>query len=87
MVIGVGRNADNVIALEFNGVSRYHFKLIASGENHILEDCGSKNGTYLNNKKVSVEKNYFMEEILRTNYPNIKLQVVDSTKKALELAK
>ena len=41
---------------------------------------------YLNNKKVSVEKNYFMEEILRTNYPNIKLQVVDSTKKALELA-
>jgi len=41
---------------------------------------------YLNNKKVSVEKNYFMEEILRKNYPNIKLQVVDSTKKALELA-
>lgn len=40
---------------------------------------------YLNNKKVSVEKNYFMEEILRKNYPNIKLQVVDSTKKALEL--
>lgn len=41
---------------------------------------------YLNNKKVSVERNYFMEEILRKNYPNIKLQIVDSTKKALELA-
>lgn len=41
---------------------------------------------YLNDKKVSVEKNYFMEEILRKNYPSIKLQVVDSTKKALELA-
>jgi diguanylate cyclase (GGDEF)-like protein/PAS domain S-box-containing protein len=40
---------------------------------------------YLNNKKVSVEKNYFMEEILKENYPNIKLQVVDSTKQALEL--
>jgi two-component system cell cycle response regulator len=50
--VSVGRNADNVIALEFNGVSRYHFKLLASGESHILEDCGSKNGTYLNNKKV-----------------------------------
>lgn len=49
---GVGRNADNGIALEFNGVSRYHFKLHASGETHVLEDCGSKNGTYLNNKKV-----------------------------------
>lgn len=48
----IGRNADNAIALEFNGVSRYHFKLHASGETHKLEDCGSKNGTYLNNKKV-----------------------------------
>jgi two-component system cell cycle response regulator len=50
--VGIGRNADNTIALEFNGVSRYHFKLLASGESHILEDCGSKNGTYLNNKRV-----------------------------------
>jgi two-component system cell cycle response regulator len=50
--IGVGRNADNIISLEFNGVSRYHFKLLANGESHVLEDCGSKNGTYLNNKKV-----------------------------------
>jgi len=50
--VGIGRNADNTIALEFNGVSRYHFKLLASGESHVLEDCGSKNGTYLNNKRV-----------------------------------
>jgi len=51
-VTSVGRNADNQIALEFNGVSRYHFKLHASGETHVVEDSGSKNGTYLNNKKV-----------------------------------
>jgi diguanylate cyclase (GGDEF)-like protein len=50
--VGIGRNPDNTISLEFNGVSRYHFKLLASGESHILEDCGSKNGTYLNNKRV-----------------------------------
>jgi diguanylate cyclase (GGDEF)-like protein len=52
--VSVGRNADNTIPLEFNGVSRYHFKLLASGESHILEDCGSKNGTYLNNKRVEI---------------------------------
>lgn len=51
-LVGVGRNADNTIALEFNGVSRYHFKLHAQGETHIVEDCGSKNGTYLNNKRI-----------------------------------
>lgn len=50
--VSIGRNADNTIPLEFNGVSRYHFKLLENGETHILEDCGSKNGTYLNNKKV-----------------------------------
>lgn len=54
-IIGIGRNPDNLIALEFNGVSRYHFKLLSGESNHILEDCGSKNGTYLNNKRV--EKN------------------------------
>jgi len=52
-VTTIGRNADNIIALEFNGVSRYHFKINAeSADTHILEDLGSKNGTYLNNKKV-----------------------------------
>lgn len=40
---------------------------------------------YLNNKKVSIERNYFMEEILRKNYPDIKLQLVDTTKEALAL--
>lgn len=50
--ISIGRNADNQIALEFNGISRYHFKVHASADGHVLEDCGSKNGTYLNNKKI-----------------------------------
>lgn len=51
-IVSVGRNADNIIALEFNGISRYHFKLHVSETNVVLEDCGSKNGTYLNNKKI-----------------------------------
>jgi two-component system cell cycle response regulator len=63
--VGIGRNADNVIALEFNGVSRYHFKLHAAGETHRLEDCGSKNGTYLNNKKVDGEINLAKGDIIK----------------------
>ena len=64
-VVGVGRNADNTIALEFNGVSRYHFKLHASGEGHILEDCGSKNGTYLNNKKIEGQTTLARADIIK----------------------
>ncbi|WP_133174779.1 diguanylate cyclase [Arcobacter caeni] len=54
--------------------------IIDNGKNSFI--AGLK---YLNNKKVSVEKSYFMEELLENNYPNIKLEVVNSTKEALEL--
>ncbi|MCK6595749.1 MAG: GGDEF domain-containing protein [Bacteriovoracaceae bacterium] len=50
--VSVGRSADNTIPLDFNGISRYHFKLNADGAEYVLEDLGSKNGTFLNNKKV-----------------------------------
>lgn len=49
-----GRSPDNQIPLEFNGISRRHFKLTEQGDTHIVEDAGSKNGTYLNNKKVEI---------------------------------
>lgn len=64
-IVSVGRNADNQIALEFNGVSRIHFKLHASGEGHVLEDCGSKNGTYLNNKKVEGQVQLSRADIIK----------------------
>ncbi len=51
-VVTIGRSADNTIALDFNGISRYHFKILAEDDGFILEDLGSKNGTFLNNKKV-----------------------------------
>ena len=53
--VKVGRNPDNEIPLEFNGISRNHFKLTKNGDNYILVDAGSKNGTFLNNKKVENE--------------------------------
>lgn len=48
-----GRNADNSIPLEFNGISRHHFKVVRQSEDSwTVEDTGSKNGTFLNNKKI-----------------------------------
>jgi diguanylate cyclase (GGDEF)-like protein len=48
----VGRNPENTIPLEFNGISRQHFKVSKLDENFGVEDAGSKNGTFLNNKKI-----------------------------------
>jgi two-component system cell cycle response regulator len=53
-VTTVGRFPDNSIPLEFNGISRYHFKVsqVEDEDNFIVEDAGSKNGTFLNNQKI-----------------------------------
>ncbi len=51
--VTAGRNADNTIPLEFSGISRHHFKLTTTDlQNWFVEDAGSKNGTYVNNKKL-----------------------------------
>lgn len=51
--VTAGRNADNTIPLEFSGISRHHFKLTTEDQNNwYIEDAGSKNGTYVNNKKL-----------------------------------
>ena len=47
-----GRSIDNTIQLEFQGISRQHLKVYIDGETAFLEDCGSKNGTFLNNQKI-----------------------------------
>lgn len=51
--INIGRLADNTIPLEFDGISRHHLKLIVSKDSNevIMQDLGSRNGTYLNNTK------------------------------------
>ncbi len=49
----VGRNPDCTIPFDFQGISRVHFKLHVNDKAEVtLEDCGSKNGTFLNNKKI-----------------------------------
>ncbi len=50
--IMVGARPDNTIPLEFEGISRYHFKLIPTGDSYIISDSGSRNGTYVNNEKI-----------------------------------
>ncbi len=50
--ITLGRGNNNTFPLDFKGVSRHHFRVI-NGEKRVeVEDMGSKNGTYLNNKKL-----------------------------------
>lgn len=48
----VGRNPDCGIPLDFNGISRRHFRVTCEDGDCKVEDMGSSNGTYVNNKKI-----------------------------------
>lgn len=48
----VGRSPDTAIPLDFNGISRKHFKAEITHRVCTVEDLGSSNGTYVNNTKI-----------------------------------
>lgn len=48
----VGRSPECNIPLEFQGISRKHFKATITTEQCMVEDLGSSNGTFLNNTKI-----------------------------------
>jgi class 3 adenylate cyclase len=51
-VVTLGREQDNDIVLEGRRVSRYHARLDWTGSMYVLEDLGSKNGTWVNDGRL-----------------------------------
>ena len=49
----VGRAPDAAVWIDATGVSRHHARIRLEGEIAILEDLGSKNGTYVRGRRVS----------------------------------
>ena len=46
--VRVGRNHDNDLVLYDLNVSRHHFEIVRDGSHYLLKDCGSQNGTRVN---------------------------------------
>ena len=49
----LGRNADSVVPIDAGTVSRRHARLRISGGQAILEDLGSRNGTFMKGERLS----------------------------------
>src|SRR5512138_3505483 len=49
----VGRDAANPIVIDDPAVSREHAAIVSVGNDHVLEDLQSANGTFVNGKRVS----------------------------------
>ncbi len=51
--LGIGRDATNHIVIDDPAVSREHATIVPVGNDHILEDCDSSNGTFVNGTRVA----------------------------------
>jgi DNA-binding winged helix-turn-helix (wHTH) protein len=49
----IGRAPDATIRCDVTGVSRYHARVTVSGPEVLLEDLGSKNGTYVQGERIA----------------------------------
>jgi pSer/pThr/pTyr-binding forkhead associated (FHA) protein len=54
-IMAIGRDAYNHVVLASTRVSRFHAALSTEGPLVILRDLGSRNGTYLNGKRVEMQ--------------------------------
>jgi serine phosphatase RsbU (regulator of sigma subunit)/pSer/pThr/pTyr-binding forkhead associated (FHA) protein len=61
----IGRYADCEICLDHNGVSREHARLIREKNAYYIEDLKSRNGTFLNDKQVTVKTRLHEGDLLR----------------------
>lgn len=51
-VVSIGRRAANDIGLQDRFVSRHHCMIRRDGQQHMIEDLNSANGTYVNGERV-----------------------------------
>lgn len=57
----VGRSDENQIQIRDKSVSRKHLKIIKKGNAYVIEDLGSTNGTFINDKPVMPGKPYTVQ--------------------------
>ena len=57
-VVTVGRSVRADVTIDDTSVSRIHFKLVRDGQDYLIVDNGSSNGTYLRKRKVVEEKQF-----------------------------
>jgi predicted component of type VI protein secretion system len=56
----IGRDAECELVISDRQVSRRHARIVLEGDHYVLEDLGSKNGTFVNGREIA--KPYFLED-------------------------
>jgi pSer/pThr/pTyr-binding forkhead associated (FHA) protein len=62
--IVVGRSGQTQVSVEDEGLSRRHFLIVPDGDGYIIKDLSSRNGTWLDGRRVFAEKLHHNDRIL-----------------------
>jgi pSer/pThr/pTyr-binding forkhead associated (FHA) protein len=60
----VGRSVQAKVNIGDEGVSRRHFLILRDGEDYVIKDLNSRNGTWLDGRRVFAEKLHHDDRIL-----------------------
>jgi pSer/pThr/pTyr-binding forkhead associated (FHA) protein len=60
----VGRSGDAQVRIKDDGVSRRHFAIMRAGEDYLIKDLNSRNGTWVGGQRIMAEKLHHNDLIL-----------------------
>jgi pSer/pThr/pTyr-binding forkhead associated (FHA) protein len=63
----VGRGGQAQVSVEDEGLSRRHFLIVQDGQGYLLKDLSSRNGTWMDGRRVLAEKLRHNDRILAGN--------------------
>ena len=70
----IGREADCQIQVDVEKVSRIHAKLTVNFDHAVIEDLGSRNGTFVNDKPVNAPARLWPNQKIRIGFATIELR-------------
>jgi DNA-binding winged helix-turn-helix (wHTH) protein len=79
----VGRDAAARVRLNAPGISRQHARIVVAGHHAIIEDLGSKNGTYVQGRRVEGKQELREGDEIRLSRELLVVLLAQSTKTTL----
>lgn len=74
-ITSIGRSAGNTIVLEDDFASQEHALILLRGEQWLLEDLGSRNGTLLNDVPVATTTAVISGDVITVGRTSLKLEL------------